>query len=136
LSEKDLEIILTEMINLVEYSFDVNVEDIEGDNSYWIETPEDEIEELELFGIIEIGEDQCAFQKIISLTHETGHAIYHSDPYFKTNDNTLFRESLAWYLGYHFMAEHGYTIDPEYYDQDVARAIYLYVKSENTKDQK
>lgn len=136
LLEKDLKIILSEMISLVEYSFNVNIEDIDGDNSYWIETPDDEVEELELFGIIEIGEDQSVFQKMVSLTHETGHAIYHSDPHFKHTDETVFKEATAWYLGYHFMAEHGYFFDKKEYDLELSRAIYLYTRSEHARNVK
>ena len=136
LPQKDLEIILAEMINLAEYSFNVNVEDIDGDNSYWIETPDDEIEELDLFGIIEIGEDQCTFQKMISLTHEVGHAIYHSDPHFKDTEETLFKEATAWYLGYHFMAEHGYIFNKEEYDVELSKAINLYTRSEHARNVK
>jgi len=134
-SEKEnLEIVLSEMINLSETSFEINVEEIYGPMSFWVPTPDDEIEELELFGIIELGDELEPFHKIIHLTHEVGHVIYRMDPLFRDVKETLFHESLAWYLGYHFMAEHGYIIDMEEYKKEMGHALKLYRWSENARD--
>ena len=134
LSKKHLQTVLEEMINLVEQSFDVNVEEIYGPTSFWVPTPDDEVEELELFGIIELGDETDVFDKIVHLTHETGHAIYHMDALFKNTKDTMFCESLAWYLGYHFMAEHGYTIEISEYEKEMKNALKLYRWSENARD--
>lgn len=134
MSEEHLEIVLSEMIFLVENDFNVNVEESYNEMSYWIPTPDDEIEELELFGIIELSEEASTFNKIIHLTHETGHVIYHMDPLFRDTKDTMFRESLAWYLGYHFMVEHGYTIEMSEYERELEHALKLYRWSENDRD--
>lgn len=134
MSEKHLEIILLEMINLAETDFDLSVEEVYGPTSFWIPTPEDEIDDLELFGIIEIGDDTTTFQKIVHLTHEVGHVIYHMDPLFKHVSDALFNESLAWYLGYHFMAEHGYIIEMSEYEKEMRNALKLYRWRENARD--
>ena len=42
-------------MNLAEYEFELSVEEISGPLSFWVPTPDDEVEELELFGIIELG---------------------------------------------------------------------------------
>ena len=136
MNKDHLEIIYNEMFFLVESTFDISIEDIDGDNSYWMPTPDDELEELELFGIIEIGEDVPLFQRIVHLTHETGHAILHSDPYFKESECVMFNESLAWFLGYHFMSDHGYGIQMSEYAEELEYAIDLYRRSENARDVK
>lgn len=134
LEEKYLQTILEEMINLVEHSLEVNVEEIYGPTSFWVPTPDDEVEELELFGIIDLGDETDVFDKIMHLTHETGHAIYHMDALFRKTKDTMFNESLAWYLGYHFMAEHGYVIEMSEYEKEIKNALKLYRWSENAKD--
>ena len=134
LGEKYLQTILEEMINLVEHSLEVNVEEIYGPTSYWVPTPDDEVEELELFGIIDLGDETDVFDKIMHLTHETGHAIYHMDELFRKTKDTMFNESLAWYLGYHFMAEHGYVIEMSEYEKEMKNALKLYRWSENARD--
>lgn len=132
--KEHLEIVLSEMINLSETCFEINVEDIYGPVSFWVPTPDDEIEELELFGIIELGDELTTFQKIIHLTHEVGHVIYRMDQLFRNTKDTMFCESLAWYLGYHFMAEHGYIIEMEEYETHMKHALKLYRWSENARD--
>jgi hypothetical protein len=134
LSEEFLEEVFCEMTFLVESSFDVSVEEIYGDVSYWTPTPDDEIEELEIFGIIDIGDETSALQKIIHLTHEVGHVIYDMDELFKNVEDTMFCEATAWFLGYHFMAEHGYTIEMSEYQKEMKYAIKLYRWSENARD--
>ncbi len=132
--KKHLEIVLSEMINLSEACFEINVEEIYGPMSFWVPTPDDEIEELELFGIIELGDELDVFHKIIHLTHEVGHVIYRMDQLFRNTKDTMFCESLAWYLGYHFMAEHGYIIEMEEYETHMKHALTLYRWSENARD--
>lgn len=134
LNEDHLEIVLSEMIFLVESEFNINVEESYSEISYWIPTPDEEVEELELFGIIELSENATTFNKIIHLTHEVGHAIYTMDPLFRDTNDTMFCESLAWFLGYHFMAEHGYTIEMEEYQREMEHALKLYRWSENARD--
>ena len=79
MSKEHLEIVLSEMIFLVENDFNINVEESYSAFSYWIPTPDEEIEELELFGIIELASEASEFDKIIHLTHEVGHVIYRID---------------------------------------------------------
>ena len=113
---------------------DVSVEEIYGDVSFWTPTPDEEIEELELFGIIDIGDETTSLQKIMHLTHEVGHVIYHMDELFREVEDTMFCESTAWYLGYHFMAEHGYIIEMSEYQKEMKNALKLYRWSENDTD--
>ena len=134
MSQEHLEQVLSEMIFLVECDFNVNVEESYSPASYWIPTPDDEVEELELFGIIELSTECTAFDKIIHLTHETGHVIYRMDRLFRNTKDTMFCESLAWYLGYHFMAEHGYIIEMKEYEAEMKHALKLYRWSENDRD--
>ncbi len=136
MSKEHLEEILSEMIFLVESDFNVNVEDSYSAASYWIPTPDDEIEELELFGIIEISTEASPLDKIIHLTHETGHVIYRMDRLFRDTKDTMFCESLAWFLGYHFMAEHGYIIEMKEFEREMKHALKLYRWSENDRDVK
>jgi hypothetical protein len=136
MSADHLKVIFDEVFFLVESSFEVSIEDTDGDNSYWIPTPDDEVDELEIFGIIEIGTDTTPFQKVVHLAHETGHAILHSDPYFKESTCVLFNESMAWYLGYHFLSEHGYVLDMKEYIEELEYALDLYRRSENARDVK
>lgn len=134
MSEEHLEKIFEEMSVLVEYSFNVSVEEIHGPISFWTPTPDDEVEELELFGIIDIGDKTSIMQKIIHLIHETGHVIYDMDELFRNTKDIMFGESLAWYLGYHFMAEHGYSVEMSEYEKEMKYALKLYRWSENARD--
>ena len=61
------------LMQRVEYDFNVSVEFVSGRNSYWVPTPPEEIVELDCYGIIDIGDDQSEFEKLISLVHEIGH---------------------------------------------------------------
>lgn len=136
MNQEHLEEILSEMIFLVESDFNINIEESYSAASFWIPTPDEEVEELELFGIIELSSEASPFDKIIHLTHETGHVIYRMDPLFRDIKDTMFCESLAWYLGYHFMAEHGYIIEMEEYEAELEHALKLYRWSENARDVK
>lgn len=138
LSQEILDEVLSELIFIVEDELDVYVEYIDGNNSYWVRTPEEELDEDEdmPFGIIEIGDDQPTFLKIVAFAHEVGHCLFYKDGTFKGINCTLFMESTAWYLGYHFMQEHGYFIDIEEYKKELEYAIDLYRRSENARDAK
>jgi len=110
-----------ELLETVEREFNVSVEFVNGTNSYWTPTPPDEIGELGCYGIIDIGDDQNEFEKLISLVHEIGHVIlikFHS----------LFEESLAWYLGYDFALNNGIEIDLKEYAERIEFALKLYAK--------
>ncbi len=105
------------------------MEFIVGDNSFWIPTPLDEISELECRGIIDIGDDQSDFEKLISLVHEVGHVIFSDKGLFKDHRRILlFEESLAWHLGYDYALSHGIEIDLEEYSERVEHALKLYTK--------
>jgi len=58
------------------------------------------------------------------------------DELFRGTNDVMFTESLAWYLGYHFMAEHGYKIDMHTYEYEMKHALKLYRWSENDTDVK
>ena len=45
--KKHLEIVLSEMIYLAEYEFELSVEEIGGPLSFWVPTSDDEVEEME-----------------------------------------------------------------------------------------
>lgn len=112
-----------------EYDFNVSVEVVNGDNSYWIPTPIDEIEELDCKGIIDIGDDQSWFEKIISLVHEIGHVIFNDTSKMKEHRRILiFEESLAWHLGYDYALKNGIEIDLKEYLERVELALQLYSK--------
>ena len=61
-------------------------------------TPDEEMSEDEITGIIDVGDDQDTIYKIISLTHEIGHAIHDRDKHFKNTKETMFSESIAWFF--------------------------------------
>jgi len=112
----------------VEYDFEVSVEFTNGNNSYWIPTPPEELEDVGHTGIVDIGDDQSIFQKLVSLIHETGHIIFSNDnKKFKEHRRVvLFEESLAWYLGYDYALSIGIEIDLEEYTLCVEKALQLY----------
>tara|TARA_R100001082_G_C4360272_1_gene158973 strand:- start:659 stop:1018 length:360 start_codon:yes stop_codon:yes gene_type:complete len=112
-----------------EYDFEISVECIYGDNSYWTPTPLNEIEELGVFGIIDIGDAQDDFEKLISLIHEIGHVIFHKKNKLKKDERLLlFEESLAWHLGYDYALKNDVEIDINEYARRVEIALQLYVK--------
>jgi len=113
----------------IEYDFEVSVESINGNNSYWIPTPDAEIEELSCKGIVDIGDDQSEFEKLVSLVHEVGHVIFSDRNNFKSHRRILlFEESLAWYLGYDYALKNGIEICLKEYADRVATALQLYMK--------
>lgn len=110
-----------------EYDFEVSVEYINGTNSYWVPTPPEEIEEFNCRGIIDIGDDQTEFEKLVSLVHEIGHAIFSADEKYKAHGRILlFEESLAWYLGYDYALINGVEIDIKEYIHCVQLALSMY----------
>ena len=118
------------LTSLVEYDFGVSVEFIHGDNSYWTPTPEEEIEELGHTGVIDIGDDQSDFEKLVSLVHEVGHVIFNDGNKLKEHRRILlFEESLAWYLGYDYALANGVEIDLREYAERVEHALQLYTRS-------
>jgi len=114
---------------MVEYDFEVSVEFVNGLNSYWTPTPTEEIEELSLVGIIDIGDDQSEFEKLVSLVHEIGHVIFNDKNHFKEHRRILlFEESLAWHMGYDYALMNGVEIDLKEYTKCVEIALQLYIK--------
>ena len=117
------------MMRRVEYDFNVSVEFTNGHNSFWIPTPEEELEELECNGIIDIGDDQDEFEKLISLIHEIGHVIFHNKNKLKEHRRIqLFEESLAWHLGYDYALKQGVEINLREYAERVEIALKLYIQ--------
>jgi len=108
----------------------VSVEFAHGSNSFWTPTPDEEESEEEITGIIDIGDDQEVYQKIISLAHEIGHALHRRDEHIKKIKYVIFSESLAWFLGYKWCASHGYVIDIDEYNESLVKALKLYVATE------
>lgn len=116
------------MMERVEYDFEVSVEVTNGNNSYWTPTPEEELIDLGCFGIIDIGDDQSEFEKLISLIHEIGHVIFQGNKIMEHRRIQLFEESLAWHLGYDYALQYGVEIDLEEYAERVEIALNLYLK--------
>lgn len=115
-------------MEIIEHDFEVSVEFRNGKNSYWIPTPESEVDELGSNGIIDIGEDQDDFEKLVSLVHEVGHVIFRNNKLKSERRIDLFEESLAWYLGYDYALSNGIEIDLSEYAERVERALNLYAK--------
>ena len=117
------------LVEKVEYDFEVSVEFINGLNSYWTPTPPDEIEVLGYTGIIDIGDDQDDYEKLISLVHEIGHVIFSDKNKFKEHRRVLlFEESLAWHMGYDYALANEIHINIEEYMERVELALQLYIK--------
>mgnify|MGYP003387331736 CR=1 FL=1 len=114
-------------MEMAEYDFNVSVEFINGENSYWTPTPLNEVIELDCKGIIDIGDDQSEFEKIISLVHEIGHVIFNDKNKLKEHRRILlFEESLAWHLGYDYALSSGIEINIKEYAERVEHALKLY----------
>ena len=133
ISEKRKKEILDDMIDIVESDLWISVEDGYEGNSYWMPTPEDELDDYEPVGVIEIDESETTFNKIVSLTHEVGHYFLDQDEHFKGKgtNHIMFVESLAWYLGYKYFARMGYLIDMEEYKRQSRKCLSEYVGSLN-----
>ena len=131
-SKRELEDILNDMIDIVESDLWISVEDCFDNNSYWVPTPEDEIEDnWDVIGIIEIDVQQSEIGKIISLTHEVGHYFLDQDEDFTRGNHIMFTESLAWYLGYKYFKRMGYLIDMSIYKEEASKCLSEYVRSLN-----
>ena len=117
------------MIQTCEEELWVTVEFIHGSNSFWVPTPDEELEDdpYEIFGIIEIGDDQPLIKKITALAHEVGHALHRKHSNFSTVEDTMFSESLAWFLGYNWFHDREIFIDMEEYQQHMSEALDLYM---------
>jgi len=117
------------LMERAEYDFGISVEFVHGNNSYWVPTPPEEVEEIGHIGIIDIGDDQSEFEKLISLVHEIGHVIFNDKNLFKKHRRILlFEESLAWHLGYDYALDNGVEIDLKEYAERVELALQLYIK--------
>ena len=105
------------------------MEFINGTNSYWVPTPPNEVETIGHMGIIDIGDDQSDFEKLVSLIHEIGHVIFNDKNNLKEHRRILlFEESLAWHLGYDYAFSNGVEINIEEYMERVEIALQLYAK--------
>jgi hypothetical protein len=114
-----------------EYDFNVSVEFVNGENSYWTPTPFDEIQELNCLGIIDIGDDQDDFEKLVSLIHEIGHVIFNDGNKIRNHRRIpLFEESLAWHHGYDYALSIGVEVNLEEYAERVEFALNLYKEIE------
>lgn len=133
-SKRKNKAILDEMIDIVESDLWISVEDGYSGNSYWIATPEDEIDDWSPVGIIEINTKEDTFNKILSLVHEVGHYFLDQDEHFKGTNHQMFVESLAWYLGYKYFHRMGYSVDIEEYKKETHKCLSEYVRSLNEKD--
>ena len=116
-------------MDIIEHDFEVSVEFINGLNSYWTPTPPEEIDELNIRGIIDIGDDQSEFNKLVSLIHEVGHVVFHDQSKLKEHRRILlFEESLAWHLGYDYALKVGVEINLQEYAECIESALKLYIK--------
>ena len=124
---------LEEMIEFIEADLCIIVEECAGDNSYWSATPIEEIEDIDHFGTIELGDQQSEFEKIVSLAHEVGHSILQANINFGDYEETIFKEAVAWLLGYEYFIEQGWTINISEYKDRTSTALKKYIRSLNEK---
>ena len=120
------------MIFDVETEFWINVEDGYEGNCYWIPTPDDELDEEEMIGIIELDVDLEPFEKICALSHEVGHYFLHVDKQRWNETNTVIKETLAWYLGHEYFKATGYIIDIIEYGKQASIYVDAYARVANT----
>lgn len=125
---------LEAMIERVECDLCIIVEECGGDNSYWSTTPLDEVEDLGYYGTIELGDQQSEFEKIVSLAHEVGHCVLEADKHFRGYDEIIFKEALAWFLGYKYFTEQKWEIDLNEYKERASEALSNYVRSLNERN--
>lgn len=116
------------MTEIAEDELWINVEFIHGSNSFWMATPDLELKEdsEQPFGIIEIGDDQQKFYKIVALAHEVGHCLHNKSHTFKDVHDTMFSESIAWFLGYNWFFDRNIIIDMNDYQKCMVHALELY----------
>lgn len=126
LNQKLLYDVYEALVFLVETDFDISVEDGFEGNSYWIPTPEEEIDEVDCFGIIEIDVDIPIIQKIYTLSHETGHAIYDMQTKKALKPSVMQYEKAAWIIGYQYFLSKKYALDEKEYWDLAERCLGLY----------
>lgn len=117
------------MCDYVETDLWINVEECFEENSYWMPTPPEEADECDEVGIIEIDVNAPIFMKIVSLMHEVGHYLLDQDDSFGKDVHTIFKESMAWYLGFKHFKALGFNIDYSDYEKETNRALDLYIRS-------
>jgi len=132
-SEEELERILKKMIFDVETEFWISVEDGFDGNCYWIPTPDDELDEEAMVGIIELDVELSPFKRICALSHEVGHYFLHVERQRWNETNVVIRESLAWYLGHEYFKATGYNIDLVEYGKESTKCLDAYVRSLNAE---
>ena len=135
-SPRILNQILEMMIEYVEADLCIIVECCAGDNSFWSPTPPDEVEELDHYGTIELGDQQSEFEKIVSLAHEVGHSILEANPSFGGYEEVIFKEAVAWYLGYEYFENQAWEINLKEYKERASTALEKYVRSLNERNVK
>jgi hypothetical protein len=135
LSNETLEAMFVDLCDIVEDEYWVIVEEGFTENSYWIPTPLDEIEEDEFLGAIEISAEAEPLMKIIALAHEVGHLILHLENDLRKDLHQIFEEAVAWYLGYNFFRDRGYIIDIEEYKKDAKESLEKYIRSFNEESE-
>ena len=132
-SESTLEVLertLEHMVKLAEDELWISVEFIHGFLSFWVPTPREELEEDpdQPFGIIEVGDDQECIYKIIALAHEVGHCLHKKSSTFGSVDDTMFSESVAWFLGYNWFFDRNIVINMGEYQEFMVKALEMYRK--------
>ena len=132
-SESTLEVLertLEHMVKLAEDELWISVEFIHGFLSFWVPTPQEELEDDpdQPFGIIEVGDDQECIFKIISLAHEVGHCLHKKSSTFGSVDDTMFSESVAWFLGYNWFFDRNIVINMGEYQEFMVKALEMYRK--------
>jgi len=125
-SLKELEIAFQDMIELAESELWVSVEFIHGSNSFWAYTPEEEMDDHEVVGIIDIGDDQEVINKIGALAHEVGHCLHHKHRQFSPVKDIMFSESIAWFLGYNWFFDRDIIINMTEYQNQMVEALEMY----------
>ncbi len=125
-SSKDLEIAFEDMIKVAEYELWVSVEFIHGSNSFWAFTPEEEMDDYEVVGIIDIGDDQEIINKMVALAHEVGHCLHHKHQQFNSVRDVMFSESIAWFLGYNWFFDRNIVINMTEYQNQMVKALEMY----------
>jgi len=120
------------MIDIVEHDLWISVEDCFDENSFWIPTPPED--DWDPVGIVEIDVNDDPFNKILSLVHEVGHYLLELDEDFHEDNNVVFMESLAWYLGYKHFKALGFEINIEEYKLEASKSLNAYARSLSGKD--
>ena len=125
-SSEILERAFDDMMAIAEEELWVSVEFIHGFNSFWCATPEEEMVDDEVVGIIDIGDDLPMNEKLGALAHEVGHCLHHMHKQFSPVQDVMFSESIAWFLGYNWFFDKGIIINMSEYQKQMANALELY----------